>query len=570
MEDELLKSFKSILDSLKKEKNQSIEQSFLIWYANTCIGNRPADHNSFHYSVIPDGGIDLIVKNTSGDVPKYTIIQSKFFNIFHKDKNSSLPVSDYTNFDDAFDKFNNSGEKEFKEYLENVNKENYEIYTELRDFLKYNPSRVTWNLITLHTKSEAGEKRLSCISPRNFFYKNHIIKAYELSLEAGTPLTSPLILNDIQRFTFVDNKNGITTHIVKVKIKDLLDYLNDDPNFYILNRNVRTDLESEINEGIKKTYMQSPDQFWYGHNGMTVICSKFSEEEDKWWVAQPSVINGAQTLYSLKDSGNHDGNAYILVKFIVIPEGFRDSKFVTDIIQRSNTGNKIFKYDLKANDKKQVEISRLFLNKKIFYERKRNEWKKNKTNLTIDQKYDIITMKKMAQILVACERDYDGAMSSKGNIEDLFDDEKGIYRKIFTSDIKEIFFKYCIFSLTQKSIKRGKMHLERSKRRHAIFNTYDCVWELIRNNPKMKNWIEESWNNPDIFFNEENYRNVLPSIFNVFKYCWKSYKNAKEDDDELTPNTFFKNGSYHKKVFLGLDKKMFYKLNMSMESIFKK
>ena len=59
---------------------------------------------------------------------------------------------------------------------------------------------------------------------------------------------------------------------------------------------------AQIAKSIRRTYQKYPKDFWYYHNGLTIICDKFAEENSVATLTNPSVINGAQTLYAISSS----------------------------------------------------------------------------------------------------------------------------------------------------------------------------------------------------------------------------------------------------------------------------
>lgn len=93
----------------------------------------------------------------------------------------------------------------------------------------------------------------------------------------------------------------------------------------------------------------------------------------------PSIINGAQTIHALRESRRRDPKAQVLVRVIEIPWKEEEEakaqahSLISKIIFRTNQQNRMYKYDLRSNDPRQVSLAQKFLEKRIFYERKRGD-----------------------------------------------------------------------------------------------------------------------------------------------------------------------------------------------------
>jgi hypothetical protein len=102
------------------------------------------------------------------------------------------------------------------------------------------------------------------------------------------------------------------------------------------------------------------------------------------------VVNGSQTLHSIRDVANPSPNARVMVRVIEIepPCGdgleekiVRRKEVIGKIAVRSNQQNPIKSWDLASNDDFQLELFRFFRNKGLFYERRDREWKQRSREL---------------------------------------------------------------------------------------------------------------------------------------------------------------------------------------------
>ncbi len=143
------------------------------------------------------------------------------------------------------------------------------------------------------------------------------------------------------------------------------------------------------------------------------------------------MINGSQTLHTLKGAKKRDPNAQVLTRVLVAPFGDEVSrtskKFVNDVIFRMNQQNPMKAYNLRANDPVQVSIASGFARYKVFYERREAEWKSLRRTHG-NQGYRRLRSRDLAQILAACHPSY-GPMAAKRKIEMLF--EEPVYDDIF-------------------------------------------------------------------------------------------------------------------------------------------
>lgn len=125
---------------------------------------------------------------------------------------------------------------------------------------------------------------------------------------------------------------------------------------------------SETNEGIVKTLIDTPKDFWYFNNGIKVLCDSFAKKpiygDDHsvglFTAHGISIVNGAQTVGCIgtvgKTSPTSLNDAQVMVQFISLdnaPEGYD-----VQVTKLSNTQNKIDGKDFVALDPQQDRIRR--------------------------------------------------------------------------------------------------------------------------------------------------------------------------------------------------------------------
>lgn len=132
--------------------------------------------------------------------------------------------------------------------------------------------------------------------------------------------------------------------------------------------NLRFAIEkSDVNDSIRNTAKEQPEDFWYFNNGVTIICDDVkktlaggsSNEAGSFEIKRLSVINGAQTISSLhraSKEGTDLSTADILVRVIAIAETPED--FTTQVTTANNTQNDLSPVDFVAADDNQDRIKR--------------------------------------------------------------------------------------------------------------------------------------------------------------------------------------------------------------------
>ncbi|MEJ1107173.1 MULTISPECIES: AIPR family protein [unclassified Kribbella] len=136
----------------------------------------------------------------------------------------------------------------------------------------------------------------------------------------------------------------------------------------LFHHNVRTSLSrTDVNDSLTRSFIANPQDFWYFHNGITVLCNQIVKrflgrratgEPVALDLLDASVVNGAQTVASAHRASQLNpemlADALVSVRIISIkdsPEGF-----ARDITTNTNTQNSIELRDYVALDPIQIAI----------------------------------------------------------------------------------------------------------------------------------------------------------------------------------------------------------------------
>jgi hypothetical protein len=147
-------------------------------------------------------------------------------------------------------------------------------------------------------------------------------------------------------------------------------------------------VSTTINKEIRKTAIESSEEFFFYNNGLSAIADSIDMEPNgDLKCKRLSVINGAQTVKSLVKSSripNENtllGNAQVLIRIIKISvsEKEKETRFTRNVIRFNNTQNKIVASDFCSNEPIQLDLEKKFLKlkgvkgKSFCYLRKRTD-----------------------------------------------------------------------------------------------------------------------------------------------------------------------------------------------------
>ena len=533
---------REFIESLHERADKSfkgrLDQAFVDWYVEAEFGR--LDWNFTDGA--RDGGIDAVVWRRPDDKPPVILLQSKFSENVEKQKLGKSAYRDFQRVVEAFYR----GEEVFDEFLESAAPELRKIYLKAFNLLDGNwlSERRAFRLVT--TSQRVARLEFARIPAENFVYGSDMLRLYRQFRRVWTPKAHDLVLNIQDKLAYSDSRRGVKSYLFNAKVSDFKKYLERNRDVgRLVARNIRYQLGGPIGEGIRRTYEDVPHDFWYLHNGITIVCDDFEERNSKATLTNPSVINGAQTLYAIDRSRLDNSPAVVGTRIIVrgneTNKPAEDDEWLQRIIRGVNTQNRVHNYDFRSNEPEQVSLQSLFRGQKIFYERKRGEWTEHRTDPRF-KGFRRLSLRLLGQILmVVSADDGSGVIAAKRGVDLIFDDRN--YGKLFPrrARVPQHFGDmYATFRLYDLLVKFGyATDKEYRRRRHAFWN---CLWLLHRG---MRNGTaslsSDASRLKDAFDRIERRKRIRKIIRSLTKNVWSAWRVGRKKDPELyTPNNFFK------------------------------
>jgi hypothetical protein len=474
-----------------------------------------------------DGKVDAIFKTVVGSEITNYALNSKFTKNFERKTNSNI-YNEINSFCQNFI------EKEFREnYLKKVKKELRPKYREL--FNAFDRGQTKLIFLTNLKKDEKCSANLIKNLPKNFplelYHLDDLIQYLLDDIDHAMPRTPQLTFSEIHNVLKPDPKDsGISTSIVFARLIDLIKYMEKDPNGLLFARNVRISLgNTGVNKEIKNTFENQPEEFSYSSNGITILCEKQIHNGTlmNLNLENPRVVNGAQTLHSIREVENPDLEARVMVRIIEIPpipvenlkgERNRRKEIIEKISIRSNQQNPIKPFDLVSQDDFQIEIFRFFRTKKYFYERRRKEWSSKSRALQSCGFQRGPDIKSLMKLIASYNWDkkHLGPAIAKSSVSSLFScsGEDSPYRRIRNTS-QELTFQVFLFNKIINYI-----HTELAKRNKEISH-WKGYSELILFSMMVKTFRQAgaNWDRVDFTsFLEREIKNFKSSLnYNMYK-----------------------------------------------------
>jgi hypothetical protein len=544
---------------VEKTKNIGIKESIALdaafqkWFMNMYLQN-PKD------IVISDGArdgkIDSFCKVIDIDTVSYKIFNSKFTK--HYDKQAPSQFYDEII---AFNKlFVNSDQRStyLQNYIKKDMKNQYKILFDV-----YDKGNGNLFFITNYKKNNNQYSRIEDLD-LNVFHLEDILQFIVDDIEGAMPITHSLLLTGIHNILSADTVDTLVpTSIVFARLRDFINYMKRDPFDLLFSRNVRLNLgNTEPNINIKDTFRDNPKEFAFSNNGITLLTEeiKHTPGNKELLLKNPRVVNGSQTLHSIRDVPRPPAEARVMVRIVEIPpfnpNDFTDAMkkrkdIITKISIRSNLQNPITKWNLAANDDFQMELKRYFRQKGFFYETRKKEWDFRKTELKNVGILKGPYLPKLTQLIASYYygEKYLGPGTAKQSINDLFVAEKA-YSIIRNTDPVIVYQIYILNELINFSFYdlRNFQYINNIKQyaRLAIFSIYVKLIakkENIWGSKKFSEFLEWHYNN----YNPNLWKKITKSIISniilpIYKKQRKKYLKTEETD--LVYNNYFKNQTF--------------------------
>ena len=550
--------FEFMLERVKETEKQHLEaepQAFGRWFAELFFMS-PRD--IFVSDGSKDGKIDLFFATDNGKTVMHHVLNTKFTKEFNK----IAPPSFYQEIKYFWQAFENRTAR--AAYLEKAVKQ--ELRPKYRQlFERYDNGAAELMFVTNHRCNDAHFEQVRNI-PVKVFHMDDLIQCLVDDIDGAMPRTPPITLNAIHALLPADRADTeVATSIVFARLLDFIRYMENDPFDLLFNRNVRVAISvsrSKVNRAIRDTFKTNPKEFAFSNNGITMLCEKqlYDPGQKVLTLENPRVVNGSQTLHSIRDVPNPSPNARVMVRVIEIepPRGDaldrkiqRRKEVIGKIAVRSNQQNPIKSWDLASNDDFQLELFRFFRNKGFFYERRDREWKQRSRELrSVGIKYGT-SIKWHTQLISSfhwSKSRLGPAVAKK--VADLFEGE--LYESIRETP-PELSFQLYLLNValweSRSGLSKDKVYI-RNLKSYEYFTLFSLVVRTLTEvrakwgDPELTSQLHGQWK--DYYPNHYNLwrkltKACIDHILVAFKKESRGY--SRREGQELTYANYFKNQS---------------------------
>ncbi len=370
-----IETYKEIYPSLRKKPDSYVFSALAAksnYFKNPSLDFREEDFEEIIVDSKNDGGVDILFSDPSSETCDMVIAQSKFY--------TEITLEDIYN---ALMKMGIFYRDMQQGHYENVN------------------SKVKSRFLSLD--SEIGEESkinfvIYTSAPKSGIRKDRIEKRFRESFTSDIPFEINILFGpDIEEEIKESESRRPTVESGKIQIDKANNYLlygdnaaivnvsalsikrlYSEHNTNLLSRNLRYHVAGrEIDNAIKDTIKNEPEQFWVRNNGITIICDNFDIDGKVVRLSNFSIVNGGQTTYMISRSEliSENNDLYLPCKLIKVLGDTEDEKnmFSLEIAKATNSQKAIKKVDLKANAPEQVRFGQAMRECGIFYQTKRGE-----------------------------------------------------------------------------------------------------------------------------------------------------------------------------------------------------
>lgn len=525
-------------------------QAFGRWFANMYFGQ---DSKVTITDAAGDGKVDLCVTTTRGAEVTYSILNTKFTKHYER----SSPVSFYDEITRYWQAFENKANR--NEYLATVRQELHPRFKDL--FRLYDNGHAELYFVTDHSvnlKQVASVAKLGV----TIIHLDELLQYVAEHLEGAMPETDPLLLTGVTNvLTPPTNESEVPTSIVFARLIDFINYMEQDPFDLLFARNVRLWLGkgTEANKAIAETFRNAPKEFAYSNNGITILCKKHTHNPGKQELTleNPRVVNGSQTLHSIRDVTSPSRLARAMVRIIEIPaptgsdlpaHTARRKAIIHKISIRSNLQNPIKRWNLVSNDDFNTSLARYFWDRKLYYERRQGEAKLRRTELREVGIRPGPDVRWMMQLIASYHHKLTGLgpAVAHGKLNALF--EEGPYETIRETPLPLAYQLYLIGDIVDKVLGglAKKRQYIKQLRGHIDLCCFSIIATGLRNgatklgSERASSALEEVRSQDPMAW-EPIVRSVVDIVRNDFQQTRD--KLLKREGRELTPAVYVKNAT---------------------------
>jgi len=377
--------FDFILDRVEdtaSENGLKLPQAFGRWFAGMYF-YKPQSFSISDGS--GDGKVDLFFQTSDGRNVDHFVLNTKFTERY----NAPAPVAFYDEINRFWQAFANKANRD--SYLSVVRTELKPRYRKLFEY--YDNGNAQLFFVTNHRRNERQFEAVKANGVQ-IFHLDEVLQFTLDYLEDAMPRTPSMVLTSINTVLSADQRDTeVPTSILFAKLIDCVKYMEGDPYDLLFARNVRLSLgNTTVNKEIRATFRDSPTEFVFSNNGITMLCERHTYDPGKQEIKieNPRIVNGSQTLHSIRDVSNPSPTARVMLRIIEVPpldpddfsaQAAKKRDVIDKISIRSNRQNPIKPWNLVSTDDFQHDLARFFRKRRLYYERRDKEWAYRKTEL---------------------------------------------------------------------------------------------------------------------------------------------------------------------------------------------
>lgn len=386
-----------------------------------------------------DNGIDCILTDLSSDHNDIIFIQCKYYDSISLEKIKeaiSKMVEAYKSLTKkTYDSFNN---KVVSQYLRCIDE--MEEGAKIKFvFATSSPRNRTQSRSIINYFNQCKNDLPIEMDETSIFFEEELIEAIKEAKSLRPCVESDkLIIDTPNNVLYYGDDLGAVFNISALSLKELYGkyrnaLLSQNLRYFVKNKTI----DKDVDESIKN----SPDEFWYKNNGITIICDDYTISSKVLKLVNFSIINGGQTTRKIYDSASIcDGQDFFLMcRVIKNPHQEKEKKqqFIYEISKATNSQKAIKPSDLRANNPEQKLFEDAMLKHEVFYKTKRGE------EIPVsyrDEPYKNCDLPKVGKLALAGLFLMPGTSRNKPSV--LFDDQNSFYDTIFNYEKMNIIAGY--------------------------------------------------------------------------------------------------------------------------------
>jgi AIPR protein len=445
-EDQFIKKHRSAVNNQKS-------YALLIWFLE--FYGRISKYSDFITDGDNDSSCDIVFDNVNNQGERiFYVVQSKWNN-----ENNSEKETDKDEILKALSDFETilRGEKQnlnakLKKKLEELDahlKSNGEVKFIFLSLSQYKGGADD-NIATFKNNDEKTKFEVIDINRIKIDYIDRKYKRIEPinPLENyQNPEESPVTIEFAQKSSnFIKIEKPFEAYMVLLRPKAIFD-LFEKYGFALFYKNVRNPLlQSQFNEEIEKTAVENPAYFWYYNNGITAITYLLpiiGKQATTVNLTGLQVINGAQTVYSIyrayksaSPTKRAQMDAEAMVTLRLLKSGGKD--FDLNVTRFTNSQNPVNDRDFCANDDIQVDLQNASYQTKIWYEKRRDEFRETPNGIKKVPNHVLanVYLAYHLQDPVSVIKNYTQRVRTSKDLNFIShkDHKDGLYEKIFNKD----------------------------------------------------------------------------------------------------------------------------------------